>query len=108
MTPVYTADSSLDAQLVQDLLVGAGIAAHLLGPNVADLRTGAPVGPGWRVVVEDGEADTARELIADWETGPTSADDDFDLLDSLPLHGSRPVAPPGRRTARSGRRGVKV
>ena len=88
MTPVYTADSSLDAQLVQDLLVGAGIAAHLLGPNVADLRTGAPVGPGWRVVVEDGEADTARELIADWETGPTSADDDFDLLDSLPLQGS--------------------
>ena len=88
MIPVYTADSTLDAQLVQDLLVGAGITAHLLGPNVADLRTGEAIGGGWRVVVEDGEAETARELIGEWETGPTAADDDFDLLDSLPLQGS--------------------
>ena len=87
MIPVDTADSTLDAQLVQDLLVGAGIAAHLLGPNVADLRTGEAIGGGWRVVVEEGEVDAARELIADWETGP-EADDEFDLLDSLPLQGS--------------------
>jgi hypothetical protein len=84
MIPVYTAASTLDAQLVQDLLVGSGITAHVLGPNVADLRGGAVAG-GYRVVVEEGEADAAHELIADWQTGPAADDEDFDLLDSLPL-----------------------
>ena len=84
MTPVYSADSSLDAQLVQDLLASAGITAHVLGPSVVDLRTG-PGGGAHRVVVEDGEAEAARGLIADWQTGPADDDDAFDLLDSLPL-----------------------
>ena len=85
MISVYTADSTLDAQLVQDLLVGSGITAHVLGPNVADLRGGA-VASGYRVVVEEVEAEAARELISDWQTGPLPDDEeDFDLLDSLPL-----------------------
>ena len=83
MTPVYSADSPLDAQLVQDLLAGAGITAHVLGPAVIDLRT--KDGGSHRVVVEDGEAEAARALIADWQTGPADDDDSFDLLDSLPL-----------------------
>lgn len=86
MTPVYSADSSLDAQLVQDLLASAGITAHLLGPAMVDLHT-APHGGTHRVVVEDGEAEAARVLIADWQTGPADDDDAFDLLDSLPLEG---------------------
>ena len=85
MIPVYTADSSLDAHLVQDLLVGAGIAAHVLGPKSTDPNGLAAIGGGHRVVVEDDEAEAARELIADWQTGPTGDDEDFDLLDSLPL-----------------------
>jgi hypothetical protein len=84
MIPVYSADSSLDAQLVQDLLVNAGITAHLLGPAVVDLRTGA--GGTHRVAVEEEEAEAARQLIADWQTGPADDEDGgFDLLDSLPL-----------------------
>lgn len=82
MIPVYIAESTLDAQLVQDLLVGAGITAHVLGPNVADLR--GSVARGYRVVVEDGEEHAARGLIDEWQTGPEQ-DEDFDLLDSLPL-----------------------
>ena len=85
MIPVYSADSSLDAQLVQDLLANAGITAHVLGPAMVDVSTGVGAG-GHRVVVEDGEADAARALIADWQTGPADDDDgSFDLLDSLPL-----------------------
>ncbi len=84
MIPVYVAEGSLDAQLVQDLLVGAGIAAHILGPNVASLRVGEPGLGKTRVVVEDGEELVARALIADWETGAPE-DEDFDLLDSFPL-----------------------
>jgi hypothetical protein len=83
MISVYAAESTLDAQLVQDLLVGAGIAAHVLGPNVAEFPGGA-VSSGYRVVVEAGEAEAARELIADWQTVP-APDEEFDLLDSLPL-----------------------
>ena len=83
MIPVYSADSSLDAQLVQDLLASAGITAHLLGPAVIDLQTGS--GGSHRVAVEVEEADAARQLIADWQTGPVDDDDSFDLLDSLPL-----------------------
>lgn len=84
MTPVYSADSALDAQLVQDLLAGAGITAHVLGPAMVEVSSGTGAG-GFRVVVEDGEADTAREMIADWQTGPADDDESFDLLDSLPL-----------------------
>jgi hypothetical protein len=84
MVPVYTADSALDAQLVQDLLVGAGIAAQVHGPNVADLRTGAPPGRGFRVVVEEAEVATAQELIDDWQS-PAPDDEEFDLLDSFPM-----------------------
>lgn len=84
MTPIYFSDSTLDAQLVQDLLVGAGITAHVLGSNVAT-EPGAPGSGKVRVVVEDGEVEAALELIHEWDTGPAPEEEDFDLLDSLPL-----------------------
>ena len=81
MTPVYIAESELDAQLVQDLLVSAGIAAHVFGPNVAGAQL--PTTPQIRVVVEDGEALVARALIQDWQTGPELDDEDSDADDAL-------------------------
>lgn len=84
MTPIYIAESSLDAQLVQDLLVGTGITAHVLSPNVAT-EPGEPGSGKYRVVVEDAEVAAARELIQEWDTGPAPDEEDFDLLDSLPL-----------------------
>lgn len=80
MTPVYIAESELDAQLVQDLLVSAGITAHVFGPNVAGAIPEVPVTGAIRVVVEDGEADLARVLIQDWQTGPTLEDEDDELF----------------------------
>lgn len=86
MTPVYIAESELDAQLVQDLLVSAGITAHVFDPNVAGAIPEVPATGAIRVVVEDGEADLARVLIQDWQTGDAFDDEDSDLfVDSLPL-----------------------
>jgi hypothetical protein len=76
MTPIYVAENELDAQLVQDLLVSAGIAAHIFGPNVADPDGGVPATRQVRVVVEDDEADEARQLVHEWQTVPDDNDDD--------------------------------
>lgn len=84
MIPVYTAESSLDAQLVQDLLVGAGITAHIFGGDVAGAIAEVPKSGLIRVFVEEGEADLARTMIQDWQTAPAE-DEDFDLVDSFPL-----------------------
>ncbi|MFH1599229.1 MAG: DUF2007 domain-containing protein [Pseudomonadota bacterium] len=76
MTPIYVAENELDAQLVQDLLVSAGIAAHIFGPNVADPDAGVPATRQVRVVVEDDEASEARQLVHEWQTVPDDNDDD--------------------------------
>lgn len=84
MTPVYIAQTDLDAQLVQELLVTSGIAAHIFGPNVAEADEAVATTPQIRVVVEDTEADEARQLVQDWQTAPAPEDFEFDdgLLDS--------------------------
>lgn len=84
MTPVYIAESELDAQLVQDLLRGSGITAHVFGANVAGAIPEVPASGQIRVVVEEAEAELARGLIADWESVP-DAEDDAIFLDSQPL-----------------------
>lgn len=76
MTPIYVAENELDAQLVQDLLVSAGIAAHIFGPNVADADGGIAATRQVRVVVEDDEAGEARQLVHDWQTMPDDDNDD--------------------------------
>ncbi|WP_374601391.1 DUF2007 domain-containing protein [Arenimonas sp.] len=76
MTPVYVAENELDAQLVQDLLVSAGIAAHLFGPNVAGPDGSVPATRQVRVVVEDDEAEEARQLVHEWQAVPEDNDDD--------------------------------
>jgi len=78
MTPIYVAESELDAQLVQDLLVTAGIVAHIFGPNMADPDGGVPAAPQVRVVVEDEEAGEARQLVHEWQTMPADNDSDDD------------------------------
>lgn len=86
MTPVYTAESTLDAQLVQDLLLGAGITAHVFGRNVAGAIPEVPDTGLIRVVVEDAEADLARVMIQEWQTSPLPDEEDEELfLDSRML-----------------------
>ena len=86
MTPVYIAESELDAQLVQDLLVSAGITAHVFGPNVAGAIPEVPATGLIRVVVEDGEADLARVMVQQLQSSDDLDDEDGELfVDSLPL-----------------------
>lgn len=90
MIPVYIAENELDAQLVQELLVTSGIAAHIFGPNVVDAAA-ATATPQIRVVVENEEADEARRLVHEWQTVPALDVDDDEgdlLLDSAPLDGA--------------------
>jgi hypothetical protein len=84
MTPVYIAESELDAQLVQDVLLGAGITAHVFGPNVAGAIPEVPATGLIRVVVEEGEADLARVLVQHLQTGGVD-DEDNELVDSFSL-----------------------
>jgi hypothetical protein len=84
MTPVYIAESELDAQLVQDVLLGAGITAHVFGPNVAGAIPEVPATGLIRVVVEEGEADLARVLVQHLQTGGVDDEDD-ELVDSFSL-----------------------
>ena len=86
MTPIYTAESTLDAQLIQELLVGAGITAHVFGRNVAGAIPEVPDSGQIRVVVEDDEADLARVMIQEWQTGPELDGEDLELsIDSVNL-----------------------
>lgn len=84
MIPVYIAQNELDAQLVQELLVTSGIAAHIFGPQVADPNGALATTPQIRVVVESDEADEARLLVQEWQTTPAPEEFEFDdgLLDS--------------------------
>lgn len=84
MIPVYIAQNELDAQLVQELLVTSGIAAHIFGPQVADPTGALATTPQIRVVVESDEADEARLLVQEWQTAPAPEEFEFDdgLLDS--------------------------
>ena len=84
MTPVYIAESELDAQLVQDVPLGAGITAHVFGPNVAGAIPEVPATGLIRVVVEEAEADLARVLIQHLQTGGAD-DEDNELVDSFSL-----------------------
>ena len=86
MTPIYTAESTLDAQLVQDLLRGAGITAHVFGRNVAGAIPEVPGNGQIRVVVEDEEADLARVMIQEWQTGPELEGEELEIsVDGLTL-----------------------
>lgn len=66
MTPVYHAASSLDAQLLMDLLEDAGIHAEVVA-----------AGSGGQVEVQVGEADAeaARALVRHLESGTDEIDD---------------------------------
>ena len=86
MTPIYTAESTLDAQLIQELLLGAGITAHVFGRNVAVAIPEVPDSGQIRVVVEDEEADLARVMIQEWQTGPELEGEDLEIsVDGLTL-----------------------
>jgi cadmium resistance protein CadD (predicted permease) len=70
MKRVYTAPNLPDAHLLRDLLMQAGIAAHVFNENAASLIGLVPVSTGqpqvW--IAQLHQEDHAKEIIADYQT----------------------------------------
>ncbi|WP_290890362.1 DUF2007 domain-containing protein [Arenimonas sp.] len=80
MTPVYDAESAIDAQLVCDLLLSAGLDALVLGADLAGGVGELPAGGLVRVWVAPEQVPRARELIDDWQAGGIPDEDELNRL----------------------------
>lgn len=80
MTPIYYADSPLDAHLVAQLLGSAGIEAHVLGADLLGAVGELPALGLVKVWVEDCHSERATGLIADWKAAPVPDEDELAAL----------------------------
>lgn len=80
MTPVYDAESGIDAQLVCDLLLSAGLDAFVLGADLAGGVGDLPAGGLVRVWVAPEQAPRALELIDEWQAGGIPDEDELNRL----------------------------
>lgn len=69
MIPIYDAANAFDAQLVHDLLQGAGLPAHVSGTDLAGAVGELPAEGLVQVWVHEDHALAARQLIRDWLDG---------------------------------------
>lgn len=84
MTPIYYADSPLDAHLVAQLLHSAGIDAHVLGADLLGAVGELPALGLVKVWVEDCNCERAKRLVADWHAAPVPDEDELaSLADGL-------------------------
>ena len=77
MTPIYFAESPMDAELVAQLLRQAGITAHVLGSDLLGAVGELPALGLVKVWVEDVRVDAARALVADWQAAPVPDEDEL-------------------------------
>lgn len=88
MTPVYEAESCIDAQLVCDLLLSAGLDALVFGADLAGGIGELPAAGLMRVWVASEQAERARSLIDEWQAGGIPDEDELNrLADSGTGHG---------------------
>ena len=80
MTPVYDAENAIDAQLVCDLLLSAGLDARVLGADLAGGVGELPAGGLVRVWVAPEQVTRARALIDDWQAGAIPDEDELNRL----------------------------
>lgn len=71
MDTVYETTNGTDAQLIVDVLGGAGIEARIVGEHIAPYS--GPLG-SVRVLVSPEQADAARACLAEWEATPVDAE----------------------------------
>lgn len=77
MKQVYEAANVTDAHMIKDLLVQAGIPAHLHGEYLQGALGELPVGGMIFVQVPEADAGRARQIIDDWmQATPDPLDDD--------------------------------
>lgn len=80
MTPVYDAENAIDAQLVCDLLLSAGLEALVFGADLAGGVGELPAGGLVRVWVAPEQVTQARELIDAWQAGAIPDEDELNRL----------------------------
>lgn len=80
MVPVYDADNLIDAQLVLDLLLDAGLQAHVSGAALSGGVGELPVSGLVKVWVRDDQAEAARACLADWQAAEVPDADELDRL----------------------------
>jgi hypothetical protein len=94
MKTVFECAFGVEAQLVSNLLRDAGIPNQVLGEFLQGAAGDLPVGRLVRVVVADGHADAARDVIARWDRAlPVT---EAALAEAaLPLSEPEPAGAPG-------------
>ena len=94
MKQVYEAANVTDAHMIKDLLVQAGIPAHLHGEYLQGALGELPVGGMIFVQVPEADAARARQIIDDWtHATPEPLDDDTSASASAPtVDRARPSA----------------
>ncbi|HEU0152497.1 MAG TPA: DUF2007 domain-containing protein [Arenimonas sp.] len=80
MIPVYDAENGIDAQLVCDLLLSAGLDALVFGADLAGGIGELPAAGLVRVWVAPGQVEQARALIDEWQAGGIPDEDELNRL----------------------------
>lgn len=82
MESVYDAQNLIDAQLVCDLLLSAGIPAQVSGAGLLGAAGELPAIGVLQVLVPDDAANRARAVVADWDAGDIPDEDELERLAS--------------------------
>jgi len=77
MVPVYDAINAFDAQLVHDLLQGAGVPAHVSGMGLVGAVGELPADGLVQVWVDDARESQARDLIREWHDAEIPDEDEL-------------------------------
>jgi hypothetical protein len=82
MESVYDAQNLIDAQLVCDLLLSAGIPAQVSGAGLLGAAGELPAIGVLQVLVPDDVVDRARAVVADWDAGDIPDEQELERLAS--------------------------
>lgn len=80
MESVYDAQNLIDAQLVCDLLLSAGIPAQVSGAGLLGAAGELPAIGVLQVLVPEDAAERARAVVADWDAGDIPDEEELERL----------------------------
>lgn len=82
MESAYDAQNLIDAQLVCDLLLSAGIPAQVSGAGLLGAAGELPAIGVLQVLVPEDAAERARAVVADWDAGDIPDEEELERLAS--------------------------
>ncbi|HEU5137740.1 MAG TPA: DUF2007 domain-containing protein [Steroidobacteraceae bacterium] len=93
METVYETTFAYQAQMICNLLLGAGVPARVDGSYLQSIGGEIPLGNAVRVRVDPARAAEARAIIAEWESAPIPSDDEAAAMaDAAGLGAGKPSA----------------